>query len=140
MKYMLRNLKVLLIFLMTLSPFACASKEIAHVRLQEIEADVVLREWNQKEFGDKVATSTISIITAPGYKGDIVILRKNKNESGFTAEVYKPKPDTLNPELWEFVSGDIEKSIVKQPDGNFHLSEMVDEGVRIEVIDLDGKN
>lgn len=123
-----------------LSSFACANKEVADIRLQEIEADVVLRGWDQKGFGDKVETSIISIITAPGYKGDIVILRKNKNESGFSAEVYKPKPNALNPELWEFVSGDIEKSIVKQPNGNFHLSEMIDEGVRIEVIDLDGKN
>jgi hypothetical protein len=123
-----------------LSSFACASKEVADIRLQEIEADVVLRGWDQKEFGDKVATSAISIITAPGYNGDIVILRKNKNESGFSAEVYKPNPNALNPELWEFVSGDIEKSIVKQPDGNFHLSEMIDDGVRIEIIDLDGKN
>ncbi|MBL4761482.1 MAG: hypothetical protein JKY93_02140 [Gammaproteobacteria bacterium] len=137
MKYILRNIKILLVFVMALSPLACASKEVADIKLQEIEVDVVLRGWNQKGFGDKISTSTISIITTPDYKGDIVILRMNKNASGFTAEVYKPKPDALNPELWEFVSGDIEKSIVKQPSGNFHLSEMVDEGVRVEVIDLE---
>ena len=134
MKYFLRNLKVLLISLVTLSPLACASKDMSDVSLQEVEADVVLRKWNQKGYGDKVSTSTITIVATPGYKGDVVVLRKNKDGNGFSAEVYKPKPDAANPEFWEFVSGDTEKSIVKQPGGNFHISEMIDEGVKIEVV------
>ncbi|WP_444911897.1 hypothetical protein [Microbulbifer sp. PAAF003] len=134
---MLKPIKILLLLLMTLSSFTCASTETDDVKLDKAQVDVVLREWNKKGFGDKIETTTLTIITAPDYKGDIVILRENEPKRGFTAEVYKPKPNALNPELWEFVSGDIEKSIVKQPNGKFHLSEMVDKGVRIEVIELD---
>lgn len=138
---MLKTLKVLLTFVIILSSFSCVAKEITGVNVQEIETKVYLSRWDKKGFGDKIATSTISIITAPDYKGDIVVLRKNANDSGFTAEVYKPEEsDTLTPRSWEFTFGDIEKSIVRQSSGKFHLSERVSEGIKFEVIDLDGND
>ena len=136
---MLKNLKFLLITLL-LPVCSSASEEISNIKLQKIEADVVIRAWDTKGFGDNTGTSTISIITTSNLTGDIVVLRKNVNESGFNAEVYKAKPNAWKPELWEFISGDIEKSIVKQPNGNLHLFETVDQGLKVEVIDLDSKN
>ncbi|WP_444892528.1 hypothetical protein ACJJIE_17705 [Microbulbifer sp. TRSA001] len=140
MKITFKNITILSPFLMLPSPFSFSCTAIDSVRFYETEVEVVLREWNQKGFGNKIETSTITIITAPDYKGDIVILRNNDEKSGFTAEVYKPKPNALTPDLWKFVSGNVEKSIVKQPNGTFHLSEVVDNGVRVEIINLNNKS
>lgn len=128
-----------------LSSIACASQSNANEKIflvnqYSVEARIFFRAWNTKEFGEPIGAASFSVIASPDERGDIVVLRKNEASGGFTAEVYRPDADIEKPDIWTLTFPEDKKSIVKQPDGSFHLSELIDGkegGRRIEIFKLD---
>lgn len=130
---------VLLLDSMTYASQSTAQNLVANQ--YSVEARVFFRPWNTKGFGAQTGTESLTVIASPEEQGDIVILRKNNASAGFTAEVYRPDADVDKPDIWNQIAPEGEKSIVRQPDNSFHLSELVggkEGGRRIEIFKLDG--
>jgi hypothetical protein len=141
---MIKVNSALLGLVLTLSSLACASQtnERQIVATQHsVDAQVFFRAWSTKEFGEPIESESLTVIASPDEKGDIVVLRKNEGSGGFTAEVYRPDADIEKPRIWNLTHPEGQKSIVRQPDGSFHLSELIsgkEGGRRIEAFKLGG--
>lgn len=138
---MLKINSAFLALALLLGSMACTSQPTAKnlvTNQYSVEARVVFRPWNTKGFGEQIGTESLTVIASPEERGDIVILRK-KISGGFTTEIYRPDADVEKPDVWNLTLPEGEKSIVRQPDGSFHLSELVEGkegGRRIETFKL----
>jgi|GEM_PF-7069864 len=132
----------LLALALMLSSIACASQtnEKRIVANQYfVKAEVYFQPWSTKEYGKLIGSESLTVITSPDKRGDIVVLRKNPASGGFIAEVYRPDADVENPKSWDLTFPEEQKTIDKQADGSFQLSELIDGkegGRRFEVFRL----